>query len=49
MVLRSNILRVLRSAIGVVRLTEFFDVTVEGGLGKEGIELVIEDVAGREG
>jgi hypothetical protein len=31
-----------------VRLTAFFDVAVEGGLGEEGIELVIEDVAGRE-
>jgi hypothetical protein len=31
-----------------VRLTELFDVSVEGGLGEEGIELVIEDVAGRQ-
>src|SRR5215475_6225488 len=35
-------------AVGVVRLTEVLDVGVEAGPGEEGIELVIEDVAGRE-
>ena len=36
-------------AVGVVRLTETLDVGIEAGLGEEGIELVIEDVARREG
>jgi len=38
----------MTDAVGVVRLAEFFDVGVEAGLGEEGIELVLEDVAGRE-
>ena len=34
-------------SVGVVRLAEFFDMSVEAGLSKETIELVVEDVTGR--